>query len=184
MRAGRVIVAVAVLAVALAVIVAMPFCRGDQMSAAEMRQKIAALEEELAELLGTEAALVFSTGYMANAGVIPTLAGPGDVIVSDDSLARAISDIRTALGDDPSHARYIRTVHRQGYVFVAKVRSIDDLEPEAVVVARAHVAVVGNRVDVRVEAVVGAPAGDGGEGESGDGGDGADGVHVVSGVVR
>jgi Tol biopolymer transport system component/DNA-binding winged helix-turn-helix (wHTH) protein len=59
-----------------------------------------------------------------------------DVIVSDDSLARAISDIRTALGDDPSHARYIRTVHRQGYVFVAKVRSIDDLEPEAVVVAR------------------------------------------------
>lgn len=41
------------------------------------------LEEELAELLGTEAALVFNTGYMANAGVIPTLAGPGDVIVSD-----------------------------------------------------------------------------------------------------
>ena len=41
------------------------------------------LEEELAELLGTEAALVFSTGYMANAGVIPALAGPGDVIVSD-----------------------------------------------------------------------------------------------------
>lgn len=41
------------------------------------------LEEELAELLGTEAALVFSTGYMANAGVIPALAGSGDVIVSD-----------------------------------------------------------------------------------------------------
>ena len=41
------------------------------------------LEEELAELLGTEAALVFSTGYMANAGVIPALAGRGDVIVSD-----------------------------------------------------------------------------------------------------
>jgi 8-amino-7-oxononanoate synthase len=41
------------------------------------------LEEELAELLGTEAALVFGTGYMANAGVIPTLAGRGDVIVSD-----------------------------------------------------------------------------------------------------
>jgi 8-amino-7-oxononanoate synthase len=41
------------------------------------------LEEELAELLGTEAALVFGTGYMANAGVIPTLAGPGDVIISD-----------------------------------------------------------------------------------------------------
>jgi 8-amino-7-oxononanoate synthase len=41
------------------------------------------LEEELAGLLGTEAALVFNTGYMANAGVIPALAGPGDAIVSD-----------------------------------------------------------------------------------------------------
>ena len=41
------------------------------------------LEEELAQLLGTEAALVFSTGYMANAGVIPSLVGDGDVIVSD-----------------------------------------------------------------------------------------------------
>jgi 8-amino-7-oxononanoate synthase len=41
------------------------------------------LEEELAKLLGTEAALVFNAGYMANAGVIPTLAGRGDVIVSD-----------------------------------------------------------------------------------------------------
>jgi Tol biopolymer transport system component/DNA-binding winged helix-turn-helix (wHTH) protein len=52
-----------------------------------------------------------------------------DVIVSDDSLARAVSDLRTALGDDASHARYIRTVHRQGYVFIASVRSVDHTEP-------------------------------------------------------
>jgi Tol biopolymer transport system component/DNA-binding winged helix-turn-helix (wHTH) protein len=49
-----------------------------------------------------------------------------DVIVSDDSLARAVSDIRTALGDDAAHARFIRTVHRQGYVFVAPVRPADE----------------------------------------------------------
>jgi len=42
-----------------------------------------ALEAELAEFIGTEAALVFGTGYMANVGVIPALVGPGDVIVSD-----------------------------------------------------------------------------------------------------
>jgi len=42
-----------------------------------------ALEAELAGFAGTAAALVFSTGYMANIGVVPSLVGPGDVVVSD-----------------------------------------------------------------------------------------------------
>jgi 8-amino-7-oxononanoate synthase len=42
-----------------------------------------ALERELADFLGYESALVFSTGYMANLGVLSALAGPDDVIVSD-----------------------------------------------------------------------------------------------------
>ncbi|UCE87740.1 MAG: aminotransferase class I/II-fold pyridoxal phosphate-dependent enzyme, partial [Deltaproteobacteria bacterium] len=46
------------------------------------------LEAELAEFLGTECALVFGTGYMANVGVIPALAGRGDLVVSD-ALAHA-----------------------------------------------------------------------------------------------
>lgn len=41
------------------------------------------LEKDLASFVGGEAALLFSTGYMANLGVITTLAGPDDVIVSD-----------------------------------------------------------------------------------------------------
>jgi DNA-binding winged helix-turn-helix (wHTH) protein/Tol biopolymer transport system component len=48
-----------------------------------------------------------------------------DVAVSDDSLARAVSDLRTALHDDASHARYIRTIHRQGYLFIAPVTQDD-----------------------------------------------------------
>ena len=42
-----------------------------------------ALEDRLARFVGLPRALHFSTGYMANLGVLPSLAGPGDVIFSD-----------------------------------------------------------------------------------------------------
>jgi 8-amino-7-oxononanoate synthase len=41
------------------------------------------LERKLAEFEGTEAALLFTTGYAANVGVITSLVGRGDVIFSD-----------------------------------------------------------------------------------------------------
>lgn len=41
------------------------------------------LEQELAEWLGRERALVFSTGYMANLGVITALLGRGDEVMQD-----------------------------------------------------------------------------------------------------
>jgi 8-amino-7-oxononanoate synthase len=42
-----------------------------------------AVEAKLADFKGTEAAVIFPTGYMANVGTIAALAGPGDVILSD-----------------------------------------------------------------------------------------------------
>ena len=47
-----------------------------------------ALEEELAAFVGAESALVFATGYLANVGLLPALAGERDVIFSD-ALAHA-----------------------------------------------------------------------------------------------
>ena len=41
------------------------------------------LENKIAELKGTEAALVFNSGFQANTGVIPVLVGEGDLILSD-----------------------------------------------------------------------------------------------------
>jgi 8-amino-7-oxononanoate synthase len=42
-----------------------------------------ALEQELARLAGSEAALLFNSGYCANTGVVPALCGPGDAVFSD-----------------------------------------------------------------------------------------------------
>lgn len=50
------------------------------------------LEEKLASFKGTEAALLFSSGYMANLGLLGSLAGPGDVILSDQLNHASIID--------------------------------------------------------------------------------------------
>src|SRR5215210_7839919 len=50
------------------------------------------LESELAALKGTEAAIVFSSGYLANLGTIGALVGPGDVIFCDRLNHASITD--------------------------------------------------------------------------------------------
>jgi DNA-binding winged helix-turn-helix (wHTH) protein/sugar lactone lactonase YvrE len=44
-----------------------------------------------------------------------------DAFVTDTSLAEAVSFLRQALNDDPQAPRYIQTVHRRGYRFLAPV---------------------------------------------------------------
>ncbi|HKR20135.1 MAG TPA: 8-amino-7-oxononanoate synthase [Stellaceae bacterium] len=48
----------------------------------------AALESRLARLKGTEAACVFGSGYLANAGIVPALIGRDDLVLVDE-LAHA-----------------------------------------------------------------------------------------------
>jgi glycine C-acetyltransferase len=51
-----------------------------------------ALEAELAEFKGTPAVLTFQSGFSANTGVIPTIAGETDLIVSDSLNHASIID--------------------------------------------------------------------------------------------
>ncbi|MET0284792.1 MAG: aminotransferase class I/II-fold pyridoxal phosphate-dependent enzyme, partial [Polyangiales bacterium] len=51
-----------------------------------------ALEEELAAFCGTEAALVFASGYAINTGLIPAFLGPDDLIVVDQLVHASIID--------------------------------------------------------------------------------------------
>ncbi len=50
------------------------------------------LEERLARFKGAEASLVYQTGFAANAGLIPQLAGKGDLIISDELNHGSIID--------------------------------------------------------------------------------------------
>ncbi|WP_373462888.1 8-amino-7-oxononanoate synthase [Arthrobacter pascens] len=50
------------------------------------------LEQELAALAGMETALVFSSGYLANIGVITALGGPGTLIVADEHCHASMID--------------------------------------------------------------------------------------------
>jgi 8-amino-7-oxononanoate synthase len=50
------------------------------------------LEERLAAFEGSEACLLFGSGYLANIGVIGALAGPGDTIFSDELNHASIVD--------------------------------------------------------------------------------------------
>lgn len=53
-----------------------------------------------------------------------------DVAVTDNALTQVVSELRQALGDDASSPRYVQTVARRGYRFVAPV-TIEAPEPSA-----------------------------------------------------
>jgi 8-amino-7-oxononanoate synthase len=50
------------------------------------------LERELAEWLGTDAALVFTTGHQANVGALGTILGPADTVIADSGDHASILD--------------------------------------------------------------------------------------------
>ena len=67
-----------------------------------------------------------------------------DVAVTDNALTQAVSELRQALGDDPSKPKYVQTVARRGYRFVATV--ISGASPTA------------SRVEAPAETIARAPA--------------------------
>lgn len=114
-----------------------------------------ALEHGLADLLGVESALVYSSGYLANLGAVRALAGPGTLLVSDRHNHASLID-----GCRSSRAEVVVTPHgsvsaveealsgrgdRPALVVTESVYSVDgDLAPLAPLhaVCRRHGAVL------------------------------------------
>jgi 8-amino-7-oxononanoate synthase len=111
----------------------------------------ATLEAKIAALKGTEAALVFGSGYLANLGTIPALAGPGDLILADElSHACTISGARLCGAtlhlfrhNDVAHLRTLlaayRTTAEHCLILTEGVFSMDgDLAPLPDIIAAAR----------------------------------------------
>lgn len=110
------------------------------------------LEREIADFKGTEAALVFTSGYMAALGVIGALLGPRDRVLLDERIHRSMIDAcvlarvpfeRFTHNDPAALDRTLRTGRPRGRTLVAieGVYSMDgDTAPlgDIVGVARAH----------------------------------------------
>ena len=113
----------------------------------------AELEARLAKFKQTEAACVFGSGYLANAGIIPVLVGEGDLLLIDElshsclwagsQLSRA--QVQTFRHNDLAHVEELLTQHRGEYrhalIVTDGVFSMDgDLAPLAELgsLAQAH----------------------------------------------
>lgn len=83
----------------------------------------AELEARLARLKATDAACVFGSGYLANTGIVPALAGSGDLILADELSHACIhagaklsgATVKLYRHADTDHAEALLLAHRAGH---------------------------------------------------------------------
>jgi 8-amino-7-oxononanoate synthase len=100
------------------------------------------LEQELATMAGMEAALVFSSGYLANIGVITALGGPGTLIVADEHChASMIDGFRLSRSRTESFTH--NSVEEAGRLLAARAVS-GHPEPRAIIAVESVYSVLGD----------------------------------------
>jgi len=103
-----------------------------------------ALENELAAFFNCPAAIVFSTGYIANLGVISTLTGPEDVILMDTDCHASIYD-GTRLGA----AQVIRFRHNNPADLEKRLQRLGEKASRTLVVVEGIYSMLGDRAPLR-----------------------------------
>jgi len=87
------------------------------------------LEEKLAQFMGSEAALTFSTGFAVNLGVISSLIGRKDVVILDNLDHACILD-----GARLSFGRVLKYPHNDMDSLEERLRSVEDQRSKMIVV--------------------------------------------------
>lgn len=97
------------------------------------------LEQELANFFDRPCAIVFSTGYTANLGVISTLAGPGSVVLIDADSHASIYDA-CALGG----AEIIRFRHNDASDLARRMARLGERAREALIIVEGIYSMLGD----------------------------------------
>lgn len=98
------------------------------------------LERELAEFFGRRGAIVFSTGYIANLGMLSALTGPGDVILLDADCHASIYD-----GCRLAGAEVVRFRHNDVADLEKRLRRLGDRASNSLVVVEGIYSMLGDR---------------------------------------
>lgn len=99
-----------------------------------------ALEKELAEFFGRRWCDVFSTGYLANLGVIAALTGPGDVILIDADCHASIYD-----GCRMSGAEIIRFRHNDVADLYKRLARLKERSTNTLIIVEGLYSMLGDR---------------------------------------
>jgi 8-amino-7-oxononanoate synthase len=99
-----------------------------------------ALEQALAGFFRRASAIVFSTGYMANVGMLSTLLGPGDVVLLDADCHASIYD-----GCRLGQADIIRVRHNNVADLEKRLRRLGDRASRALIVVEGIYSMLGDR---------------------------------------
>lgn len=86
------------------------------------------LEEAIVEFTGQQRALLFSTGYMANIGVIDGLLGKGDVVIQDKLNHASLLD-----GGRLSDAQQLRYPHANMHLLNQRLHTVSQIENKLIV---------------------------------------------------
>ena len=99
-----------------------------------------ALEKDLADFFECEHAIVFSTGYVANLGMLAGLTGPGDVILIDADCHASIYD-----GCRLSGAEVLRFRHNDPVDLEKRLRRLGDRVKNTLVVIEGIYSMLGDK---------------------------------------